>query len=196
MEHAVAAVEDGRGDAVILAAHDEQNAVRTTTKVNYPGGELGRRLRLTAALLDARVGPRIAYVNQGGYDTHANQSQSHADLLGALSGAIGAFFQDLEQRGLGDRVLVMVYSEFGRRVAENDSAGTDHGAAAPVLLLSGAVKGGLHGAVPSLANLEDGDLRYGTDFRRIYATLLEPWLGVQAAPILGREYAPLEILRS
>lgn len=174
------------------------DAASVKTPVDYPAGELARRLGLTAALLAARVGPRVAFVSQYGYDTHANQAQTHADLLGALSDALRAFYADLEHRGIADRVLVMVYSEFGRRVGENGSAGTDHGAAAPVLLLSGsdAMNAGLAGDFPSLVDLDDGDQRFGVDFRRVYATLLDPWLGIDAAPILGKEHGALDIITS
>ncbi len=169
-------------------------AAKNENVADYPAGALAQQLRLGAALLASDVGPRVVHVNQTGYDTHANQTQPHAQLLGDLSSALGAFWSDLRSRGLEDRVLVLVYSEFGRRVNENASAGTDHGAAAPVLLISGKLKGGFHGQSPSLADLSDGDVKHQVDFRRVYATLLEPWLGVPALPVIGEGFAPLSVL--
>jgi uncharacterized protein (DUF1501 family) len=178
----------------LRAAERSAAAIDATSAVEYPAGELGRRLSLAAAILASGLGARVVHLEQGGYDTHARQSQPHAILLGELSAALGAFFADLRARGITDRTLVLVHSEFGRRVAENASAGTDHGAAAPVLLLSGALRGGFHGEAPSLADLDDGDQRSTMDFRRVYATALEPWLGVAAAPIVGAAYRPLPII--
>jgi uncharacterized protein (DUF1501 family) len=131
---------------------------------------------------------------QGGYDTHAAQLPRHFELLAELSGALAAFLDDLAAAGLADRVLVLGFSEFGRRVAENGSAGTDHGTAAPVLLAGSGVQAGLVGTYPSLTDLEDGDLKSNIDFRRIYATLLEDWLGLPAAQALGGPFERLPLL--
>ena len=133
--------------------------------------------------------------SQGGYDTHATQLAQHANLLGELSGALKAFLDDLAAAKLADRVLVLCFSEFGRRVRENGSAGTDHGTAEPVLLAGPGVKAGLLGPAPKLLDLEDGDLKTMVDFRRVYAGVLEDWLGLPSKPALGQAFEPLKMFR-
>ena len=161
----------------------------------YPAGTLGDRLRLVARLLKGRHPARVYYAVQGGYDTHNAQAFAHADLLGDLARALRAFLDDLAAARLADRVLVVAFSEFGRRVAENGSAGTDHGTAGPVLLAGPSVNPGVHGAYPSLDDLDDGDLKVAVDFRRVYATILGNWLGLPAEPTLGGAFEPLPLLR-
>ena len=107
-----------------------------------------------------------------------------------------AFYKDVAARGHGDRILMMTFSEFGRRAKENGSKGTDHGTAAPMLLVGGKVNAGLVGTYPSLSDLEMGNLKYTTDFRRVYATILDRWLGVASKDVLGATYAPVEIFKS
>ncbi|MEM7166938.1 MAG: DUF1501 domain-containing protein [Planctomycetota bacterium] len=165
-----------------------------SSAVPYPGTGLGERLQLAAQLFASRVGPRVAYVSQDGYDTHSRQADPHGDLLGELDGALDAFCAHMEQLGLADRVLVFVFSEFGRRAAENASRGTDHGAAAPVMLVSPAVQAGLHGGRPRLDQLQDGDVALDVDFRRVYATLLEKWLAIDPIPVVGGEYKSLPLV--
>jgi uncharacterized protein (DUF1501 family) len=131
------------------------------------------------------LGARIYYVELDGFDTHSNQSDAHAALLRELSESVAAFIDDVSQRGHGDRVLVMTFSEFGRRVRENASQGTDHGTAAPMFLAGGGVQSGPIGSHPSLADLEEGDLKFHTDFRSVYATLLDCWLGWPADAVLA-----------
>lgn len=126
-----------------------------------------------------------------GFDTHAGQANTHQRLLSQFAGAISAFYSELQALGKADKTLLMVFSEFGRRVRENGSLGTDHGAAAPMFLLGGRVKGGLHGEPPDLRNLDgNNDLRMQLDFRRVYATVLE-WLGGDPEAVLGKAFAPL-----
>lgn len=165
-------------------------------KSPYPNTGLANRLKLAAQLIDAGVGARIFYVSIDGFDTHAGQGGSagaHANLLRDVSGAIAAFVKDVSARGHGERVCVMTFSEFGRRAKENGSAGTDHGSAAPLFLAGGAVKAGVLGDHPSLTQLDAGNLRFTVDFRRVYAAVLERWLGVEARPVLGAGFEPLEI---
>ena len=159
----------------------------------YPRSELARRLNLTARLIKAGLGTRAYYLEQGGYDTHGYQIPQHAPLLEELSASLRAFLDDLAGARLADRVLVLVFSEFGRRVAENGSKGTDHGTAGPVLLAGPRVRPGLHGAYPSLTDLVDGDLKMTVDFRRVYATLLESWLGLASKQALGGAFEPLPL---
>ncbi len=166
------------------------------TDARYPGTGLGERLRLIARLLKGGFGSRIYYTSQSGYDTHAAQIQTHFGLLSELSGALKAFLDDLAAAKLADRVVVVCFSEFGRRVAENGSSGTDHGTAGPVLLAGPGVQAGVAGKYPSLTDLDDGDLKCTVDFRQIYATLLDNWLGLNSKAALGGHFASLGLLRS
>lgn len=118
----------------------------------------------------------------------------HAQLLGNVDEAISAFVKDLRAQGNFNRVLLMTFSEFGRRVAENNSGGTDHGAAAPLFMVGGGIKGGVFGKTPSLTDLESGDLKYGTDFRSVYASVLENWLRTPSVPILGENFGTLPLV--
>ena len=131
-----------------------------------------------------------------GFDTHSDQRDAHAGLLGTVGGALAAFAEDLAAHMHLDRVLTLVFSEFGRRVDENASRGTDHGAAAPVFVVGNRVKSGLIGKHPSFTDLEDGDIKFHTDFRSVYAALLENWLGWPAAPVLGDGFKPVDILKA
>jgi uncharacterized protein (DUF1501 family) len=161
----------------------------------YPNFGLARRLELVAQMIKAGFGTRIFYTSLDGFDTHANQLGTHAALLTELSDSIAAFHDDLAAAGQADRVVVLTFSEFGRRVEENASLGTDHGAAAPVFLAGPVAKAGLVGAHPSFDDLDDGDLKYHTDFRRVYAALLADWLGCPPEPVVGAGFPPLHLLR-
>ena len=152
---------------------------------SYPDTGLAGKLRTIAQLLKADLGARVYYTTQSGYDTHAGQSNTHYQLLSELSGAIKAFLDDLTAAKLADRVTVLCFSEFGRRVAENSSAGTDHGTAGLVMLAGPGVRPGVHGSVPSLTDLVDGDPKISTDFRSVYAAVLEDWLGLPSQAALG-----------
>ncbi|MGF1579963.1 MAG: DUF1501 domain-containing protein [Gemmataceae bacterium] len=163
--------------------------------VTYPNTALANRLRLAAQLIDAGLGARLFYVSIGGFDTHARQENAHANLLTQVSGAMTAFYRDMAAKGHGDRILMMTFSEFGRRVRENGSQGTDHGTAAPMFLVGGKVRAGIVGDHPSLNNLVRGNLRHHTDFRQVYATVLDQWLGVRSRPILNGDYEAVNILR-
>jgi uncharacterized protein (DUF1501 family) len=163
-------------------------------KETYPQTAFANRLKLAAQLIDADLGARIYYVSIDGFDTHASQAPGHAKLLQEVSGAMTAFFKDLAARGHRDRIMMMTFSEFGRRAKENGSKGTDHGSAAPMLLVGGKVKAGIVGAHPSLTDLEIGNLKHHTDFRRVYAAVLDQWLGVPSKEILGGKFDPLDVL--
>ena len=161
---------------------------------SYPDTGLAGRLKLVARLIDAGLPERVYYTDLPGFDTHAVQPATHPGLLEELGGAVAAFFKDLSSRGQADRVVLLAFSEFGRRVAENGSGGTDHGVAGPLFLAGPRVKPGLLGPAPSLTDLDAGDLRWHTDFRTVYAALLENWLGVDAAEILGGDFKPADVL--
>jgi uncharacterized protein (DUF1501 family) len=162
----------------------------------YPATGLSHRLRLVARLLKAGFGTRVYYTLQASYDTHYSQLHQHANLLGELGGALRAFLDDLKQAKLDESVAVLVFSEFGRRVAENASHGTDHGTAGPVLLAGPRIKAGLVGKTPRLLDLQDGDLKMGIDFRQVYATVLEDWLGLPAKAVLGADFQRLSLFRT
>jgi len=169
-----------------------------SAKADYPPLQLAARLRTIAELIRADLGIRIFYTElggqePGGFDTHAGQRDNHAALLRQLSDSVTAFLDDLRREKLLDRVMLMTFSEFGRTVAENGRRGTDHGSAAPMFLAGGKVRPGLIGAHPSLTDLDNGGLRHHTDFRQVYATVLDRWLGFTSEAILGKQYEPLGI---
>ena len=165
-------------------------------KVNeskYPKTRLGSQLKLVSQLLKSGSRTRIYYTSQSGYDTHSSQRYNHSRLLREYSGALKALLDDLKEAGLDERVVVMTFSEFGRRIAENDSEGTDHGTAGPVFIAGAPVKGGLLGNAPDLSNAVDGDLKVQHDFRSVYATILKQWLNVDANSVLADDHPMLPI---
>jgi uncharacterized protein (DUF1501 family) len=143
-------------------------------------------------LIDSPLNTRVYYVTLDGFDTHAQQANAHQVLSGQWSSALGAFIADIKQRGHQQRVTVMVFSEFGRRIEENASKGTDHGTAAPMFLAGAAVKAGVHGTHPSLDDIQQGDLKHAFDFRQVYATVLD-WLEWDSAAALNGEYSTLPL---
>lgn len=163
---------------------------------SYPGSGLGGRMKLIARLLKAGFSSRVYYTSQGGYDTHAAQLPRHADLLRELGGALKAFLDDLAAAKLANRVAVMVFSEFGRQVRENGSAGTDHGTAAPVLVAGPSVQSGLVGTAPNLLDLVGNAPKMTMDFRRVYAAILDDWLGLSAKETLGGSFERLRLFRT
>ncbi len=174
-----------------LAARLQQAAPLQTA---FPSSPIGRQLETAAQLLTAKVPVAVIKVSQTGFDTHAGQLGHHERLLKELAEGLIAFRQAMVQAGLWDRVLLMTYSEFGRRVGENASAGTDHGTAAPHLFLGGSVKGGLYGSPPSLSDLQEGDLKYRIDYRSLYATVMQLWWEVSGPEIVGPEYQAINCL--
>lgn len=191
-----ARVAQAARDAYALSARLAAAVRSYVPAAAYPKTALAKKLRAVAQVLDAGLATRIFHVELDGFDTHANQADAHAALLRELAGALAAFHEDLRAHGRGDRVLTMAFSEFGRRVAENGSRGTDHGAAGPMLLAGGGVRGGVHGGPPDLESLVEGDVAVRVDFRRVYASVLEGWLRVPSEPVLLGRHEPLPILRS
>jgi uncharacterized protein (DUF1501 family) len=179
-------------DAYTSAERLKEAARIKDSRASYPASRLAEHLHLVARLLKAGVGTRVFYVEQGGYDTHYTQLAIHASLLGELGGAVRAFLDDLKESGLAERVIVLAFSEFGRRVKENGSYGTDHGTAAPVFVAGPGVRASLVGKTPSLLDLEAGDLKMGLDFRRVYATVLD-WLGLSVRAALGGKFERLAL---
>jgi uncharacterized protein (DUF1501 family) len=165
-------------------------------KSAYPDSQLGQQLKLVSSLIKSGSQARVYYTVQSGYDTHATQQFEHAELLRVLGDALKAFVDDLAANALDDRVLVLAFSEFGRRAAENASAGTDHGAAAPVFLAGSKVSGGVLGPTPNLADLDGGDVKMAIDFRQVYAAILQNWLDIRPAEVLSGQFNPLPLLRA
>jgi uncharacterized protein (DUF1501 family) len=159
--------------------------VAAGSSADYPLNGLGRRLRVIAQLIKAGLTTSIYYTQLGNFDTHAAQAASHYGLLFELGSSLQAFTADMVESGDGGRVVELVFSEFGRRLAENASGGTDHGTAAPLSLAGPAVTAGLHGPYPNLQDLDDGDPKLAIDFRRVYATLLDQWLACPGEQVLG-----------
>jgi uncharacterized protein (DUF1501 family) len=162
--------------------------------VPYPQGQLAASLNIIARMIVGGLPTRVYYASQGGFDTHAGQINTHERLMGEFNDAVAAFIADLKQQGNFGRVLLMTFSEFGRRVQENANGGTDHGAAAPMFVLGGAVKAGLFGKYPSLTDLDRGDLKFNTDFRSVYGTILDKWLKAPSESVLGRKFPTLGIV--
>ncbi len=181
-----ALLESTAGDAVSSAAAVKAAAAAHTPAVAYPQTPLASGLQLIAQVIASGEKLRVAHVTLGGFDTHSGQLDDHEELLGQLGDALAAFYADLASVGRDRDVLTMTWSEFGRRAEENASAGTDHGAAAPMLLLGGTVNGGFHGKPVSLDDLDSGNLKFTTDFRSVYATVLERWVGAPPDDILGQ----------
>jgi uncharacterized protein (DUF1501 family) len=186
------------------AAADRLDAVlkkqKSGKRAEYPDFPGAQRLRTVAALIRADLGIRMISTDVGGgetgaFDNHANQRGNHGALLHQLSESVAAFVDDLAHDNLLDRVLLMTFSEFGRTLRENGRRGTDHGSAAPMFVVGGKVKGGLTGDHPSLTELESGGPKHHTDFRRVYATALQTWLGIDSGPVLGEEFKPLDFLK-
>jgi len=181
-------------DAQISSDKILEIARKSKSTVPYPSGQLANSLSLIARMIGGGLTTRVYYASQGGFDTHARQLNAHDRLMTELNGALSSFVIDLKQQGNFERVLLITFSEFGRRVSENANGGTDHGAAAPMFALGGRVKPGLFGKYPSLTDLDSGDLKFNTDFRSVYGTVLEQWLAAPSAAVLGRKFPPLPII--
>jgi uncharacterized protein (DUF1501 family) len=181
------------------AADQFQQQIRSGPEgeaAKYPSTKLAGNLELISQLIKSGSQARVFYTQQGGYDTHAAQLYTHAQLLGEFSSALKTFLDDLKGAGLEDRVITLAFSEFGRRVKENSSQGTDHGAAGPVFVAGRKSIGGLVGAAPSLSELDEGDLKMNVDMREIYAAVLEDWLSMNAATVLGGSFAKTKLFET
>jgi uncharacterized protein (DUF1501 family) len=171
-----------------ISGHEE-----AAGKSSYPDSALATQLQLVAKLIRSGSQARVYYTVQSGYDTHAVQVNEHYELLRNLADGLKAFIDDLKSDGLADQVLVLTFSEFGRRAAENDSEGTDHGAAAPVFLAGPKLASGVFGPAPNLGDLAGGDVKTNIDFRQIYATILDRWLAVPSRETLFGDFDPLDL---
>ena len=183
--------------SAILSSKEVRTVAERAKQMNpsYQKGKrpLGKTLSSIAGLIQHDLSTRIYYVSAGGFDTHAGQSFKHDALLENVGTALENFQKDLTKNGTASRVTTMVFSEFGRRVAENKSGGTDHGTAAPMFLMGENVHAGLHGTTPSLTDLDQGDLKFTIDFRGVYASVLEDWFKVDSTQTLGRSFKSMEL---
>jgi uncharacterized protein (DUF1501 family) len=185
---------------VTSTAADSSEFVRRTcadyrTTSDYGYGTVGTSLRNIAALIEARADARFYYTNFAGFDTHVSQAPNQAGLFNQVGDAVLAFQADLKTMGREDDVMMLVFTEFGRRVQENASLGTDHGVAGPMYIFGNQVKGGFHGEHPSLSVLDQGDLIMTTDFRSVYGSMIQEWMGVQdVGSVLGGDFARLSLI--
>jgi uncharacterized protein (DUF1501 family) len=161
----------------------------------YPVTELGRNLKTIASLILSEINTKVYYVSLGSFDTHAGQEQQQKRLFDELNEAVKAFTEDMKSNGRFDDVLMMTFSEFGRRVSQNASNGTDHGTANNMFFIGGGLKQkGLLNEMPNLADLNEGDLKYKVDFRNVYATVINKWLGVDDRSILGNKFERMNFI--
>lgn len=179
----------------------QQASNNATNQADYPANNnLATNLSIVAKLIKGGLGAKVYMVSLGGFDTHANQLVNHENLMRNLAGAVTAFYDDLKYQGLSDKVTAMTFSEFGRRVSENGSNGTDHGTSAPMMIFGGGIKGGFTGAAPDLGNLDNSNnLRFETDYRQVYATLMSDWFGVPsdiANQVFGASFGKLDLVNT
>jgi uncharacterized protein (DUF1501 family) len=167
----------------------QEGIKKYTPGITYGTDELSRDLQMTAQVIAGNLGTQIFHVQMNGFDTHSQQKEEHEQLLNALSDAFSAFYNDLVRLNKANDVLVLAFSEFGRRVRENGSEGTDHGASCPMFIMGNAVKGGIYGESPSLSNLDSaGNTRFDIDFRSVYSTVLSDWLQTDPTAVLGGRF--------
>ncbi len=196
-----------KNDTLDFLRHTTSNAIMSSYEVKEAAQRAGQAsaqqgarpntrdpLQTVASLIRGDLQTRIYYVSFGGFDTHANQLGTHDNLLQRFSDSVSKFQQTLEADGNADRVMTMVFSEFGRRVRQNASSGTDHGTAAPMFLIGNHAKAGVHGVRPSLTDLDDGDLKFTVDFRNVYASVLKDWFSADPKTILNQTFEPLPII--
>ena len=175
-----------------------RKAVAAQSLTTYPGNELGQQMAMVAKMIRAGLKTRVYYVTLGGFDTHAGQGGAqgnHGRLLNTFASSVKAFYEDLKKQENDARVLTLGFSEFGRRVAQNASGGTDHGTAAPMYLFGPMVNAGVYGEHPSLTDLDDGDLKYKIDFRSVYASILDGWMKAPSKEILEGTYKTLPVVK-
>lgn len=182
-------------DALSASALISQAAGTYNAQVQYPDNDFANRLKLAASVVTSNLNPKIVYVTLGGFDTHATQKATQNTLLKQLSDGLTAFFNDLSAQGRANDTLIMTFSEFGRRVKENGSHGTDHGTAQPQFLIGGKVSPGLYGTYPSLSSLDpNGNLDFNVDFRQTYASVLEDWFGIDQTEVLDGTFTKLTVI--
>ncbi|MDQ2985712.1 MAG: DUF1501 domain-containing protein [Armatimonadota bacterium] len=188
-----ASVRQATNAALDAMAELNKSIDKHQSKFTYSPDAFGQGFKQIAQLIATSPKTRVIYFSGGGFDTHSQQASDHTRLLNGLGDALSTFMDEMKAIGKSDKVTVMVFSEFGRRVGENNSQGTDHGAAAPMFVVGGKVKGCLIGDAPDLTQLERGDLKWKTDFREVYATLLDEWMGAESAAIFGKKFGHVKV---
>ena len=186
-------VQSSTSSAISASERLSSSVKSYSSSVTYPKNGLGEQLQTVAKLIGSGLKTSVYYVTLNGFDTHSQQPDAHVGLLRQLGDSVKAFLDDIDQLKQSDRVAMMCFSEFGRRVEENASAGTDHGTAGPMFMAGAAVKSGLIGKLPSLNDLQDGDLRHHTDFRQVYAAVIQNWFECEAEPILKGKFAAVDV---
>ncbi|MEO0895765.1 MAG: DUF1501 domain-containing protein [Bacteroidota bacterium] len=177
------------------ASYIHEKAKTYQSKIAYPQHAFGKQMKMIGELICSGIETSVFYVSLSGFDTHVRQKAQHTRLLTQYSQAVGALVKDLKQNGQLDNTLIMTFSEFGRRVKQNASGGTDHGKANNLYLIGGNLKqAGVYNETPDLAGLDKGDLQWKIDFRRVYADVLSNWMGVDDKAILKREFQPLGLV--
>ncbi|MDA1096827.1 MAG: DUF1501 domain-containing protein [Chloroflexi bacterium] len=187
-------------DDTMKSAESSSSALQTahadyTPAVDYPETRLGQSMKVLAGAIIGNLGVRVGHVRTGGFDLHATQLPDHGGLLADVADSIATFYRDLQAHGRDQDVVIMTWSEFGRRVTENGSGGTDHGSAGPMFIAGTPVSGGLYGERPSLTDLDNNNFKFTTDFRQVYASLLEGWLGAPSDIVLNGRFEQLPLLR-
>lgn len=180
-------------DAFQTAADLKSAVAGAKSGAQYPQTPFGRQLQLVGQIIGSKLGARIYYVSLGSFDTHSGEKRTHDNLMKTLDDGLGAFVKDLQAQGSFDKTAIMTFSEFGRRVRENGSGGTDHGTAEPMFVVGGGLQGGLYGSYPSMSDLDVGDLKFTTDFRGVYASIVGDWLGADPTPVVGGSFPKLPI---
>jgi uncharacterized protein (DUF1501 family) len=188
MGSAVRVVQQANKSALDAMSVLSKQLATFAPKQTYGDDPFGKGFKQISQLIGASPATRVVYFSAGGFDTHARQIDTHAKLLENFSKAVNSFQREMEAIGKADKVVVVVFSEFGRRVFENASQGTDHGAAAPMFVIGKKVKGGVHGVNPNLTDLQDGDLKFKIDFREVYSATLDHWIGSDSEVVLGQKF--------
>lgn len=188
-------IQQANNSALDAMAALKAQLAKYQPKQTYGEDPFGRGFKQIAQLVATSPQTRVIYFSAGGFDTHSRQADQHQKLLKGFSDAVAAFQAEMEAVGRADKTMVLVFSEFGRRVYENGSAGTDHGKAGPMMLIGKNVKGGFHGPKPDLNTLSDGDLAHKIDFRQVYATALDNWMGGESKVVLGGQFSTLDVLK-
>jgi uncharacterized protein (DUF1501 family) len=182
-------------ETVSSAAYIYQTSKVYKSAITYPNHQFGKSMKTIAELITSGVNTNVYYVSLGSFDTHFNQQKRQADLLQQLSETVKVFMDDLKVSGKQDNVLLMTFSEFGRRVSENASGGTDHGTANQIFLFGNKLKQkGIYNEAPNLSDLDDGDLKFSIDFKNVYSTILKKWLNTDEQSILGNKYQYLNFI--
>lgn len=195
-EGAVRTIQMANNSALDAMTELQSKLATFTPKQTYGNDRFGNGFKQISQIVATSQNTRVVYFSAGGFDTHSRQADAHSNLMKQFGNALLAFQREMEATGRADKVMVLVFSEFGRRTYENGSAGTDHGAAGPMMLIGKNVKGGLHGPNPNLADLDRGDLKWNIDFRKVYATSLDNWMGGDSSVILGQDFGNLDVLKA